>query len=131
MLWRPEYFAAKPQLVIKGGFPAWGVTGDPNASIDSAEPLVLGPQYGALGAAASDLSVLFSNAAAIAESAPPVARRVVAVRDCRTIRSHDLVRHGAIGQVQVSSDGSRVTWNGESLTMDPVNDVPISRLHYW
>lgn len=131
VLWRPEYFAAKPQLVIKGGFPAWGVTGDPNASIDSAEPLVLGPQYGALGATASDLSVLFSNAAAVAESAPPVARRVVAVRDCRTVRAHDLVRHGAVGQVQVSDDGSRVTWNGEALTMDPVSSVPISRLHYW
>lgn len=131
VLWRPEYFAAKPQLVIKGGFPAWGVTGDPNASIDSAEPLVLGPQYGALGVVASDLSVLFSNAAAIAESASPVARRVVAVRDCRTIRAHDLVRHGAVGEVQVSNDGSSVTWNGESLTMDPVSSVPISRLHYW
>lgn len=131
VLWRPEYFAAKPQLVIKGGFPAWGVTGDPNASIDSAEPLVLGPQYGALGAVASDLSVLFSNAAAVAESAPPVSRRVVAVRDCRTIRSRDLVRHGAVGQVHVNVDGSEVTWNGESLTMDPVSSVPISRLHYW
>ncbi len=131
VLWRPEYFAAKPQLVIKGGFPAWGVTGDPNASIDSAEPLVLGPQYGALGATASDLSVLFSNTAAVAESAPPVARRVVAVRDCRTVRAHDLVRHGAGGQVQVSDDGSRVTWNGESLTMDPVSSTPISRLHFW
>jgi len=131
VLWRPEYFAAKPQLVIKGGFPAWGVTGDPNASIDSAEPLVLGPQYGALGAVASDLSVLFSNAAAVAESAPPVSRRVVAVRDCRTIRSHDLVRHGALGSVHVKDDGTAVTWNGESLTMDPVTSVPISRLHYW
>lgn len=131
VLWRPEYFAAKPQLVIKGGFPAWGVTGDPNASIDSAEPLVLGPQYGALGAAASDLSVLFSNAAAVAEGAPPVARRVVAVRNARTIRAHDLVRHGALGSVHVKDDGTEVTWNGESLTMDPVNSVPISRLHYW
>ena len=131
VLWRPEYFAAKPQLVIKGGFPAWGVTGDPNASIDSAEPLVLGPQYGALGATASDLSVLFSNAAAVAEGAPPVGRRVVAVRDCRTIRSHDLVRHGALGSVHVKDDGTSVTWNGEPLTMDPVSSVPISRLHYW
>ncbi len=70
VLWRPQYFAAKPQLVIKGGFPAWGVTGDPNASIDSAEPLVLGPQYGAHGAVPSDLAVLFSNQAAVAGRRP-------------------------------------------------------------
>ena len=131
VLWRPQYFAAKPQLVIKGGFPAWGVTGDPNASIDSAEPLVLGPQYGAHGAVPSDLAVLFSNAAAVAESVAPVSRRVVPVRDCRTVRASSLVRHGGLGQVRVSDDGSQVTLDGERLSMEPVHSVPISRLHYW
>ena len=131
VLWRPDFFAAKPQLVIKGGFPAWGVTGDPNASIDSAEPLVLGPQYGALGVVPSDLAVLFSNAAAVAESPAPVARRVVPVRDCRTVRASDLVRHVGVGEVRVRDDGSEVTWNGDRLTMDPVATVPISRLHFW
>jgi urease subunit alpha len=131
VLWRPEFFAAKPQLVLKSGFPAWGVTGDPNASIDSAEPLVLGPQYGALGAVASELSVLFSNAAAIAEGPAPVNRRVVAVRDCRSVRTSTLVRNNAVGQVDVADDGSSVRWNGDLLTMDPVSDVPVSRLHFW
>ena len=131
VLWRPELFAAKPQLVIKGGFPAWGVTGDPNASIDSAEPLVLGPQYGALGVVPSDISVTFSNGAAMAESRGPGSRRMVAVRDCRTVRASDLVRHGHVGTVHVDDDGGRVTWNGEPLAMDPVPSVPISRLHYW
>jgi urease subunit alpha len=131
VLWRPEAFAAKPTLVIKGGFPAWGVTGDPNATIDSAEPLVLGPQFGAMGAVPSDLSVLFSNQAAIDEGPANVARRVVPVRNCRTVRAHDLVRHGALGEVGVADDGSAVTFRGESLTMDPVTQVPISRLHFW
>jgi urease subunit alpha len=129
VLWRPELFAAKPQLVIKGGFPAWGVTGDPNATIDSAEPLVLGPQYGAFGVVPSDLSVLFSNAAATALS--PVARRIVPVKDCRSIRSSDLVRNGVLGRVSVSALGDRVEWNGQELTMAPVSHVPVSRLHYW
>jgi urease subunit alpha len=131
VMWRPEFFAAKPQLVLKSGFPAWGVTGDPNASIDSAEPLVLGPQYGALGAAASDLAVLFSNSAAIAEGSAPVNRRVVAVRDCRSIRSSRLVRNDSVGRVDVADDGSSVRWNGDLLTMDPVAEVPVSRLHFW
>lgn len=131
VLWRPEMFAAKPQLVLKGGFPAWGVVGDPNASIDSAEPLRLGPQFGALGVVPSDLSVLFSNAAAVAEGRSPVARRVVPVRECRTVRSTDLVRHGVVGDVAVAHDGSRVTWNGDALTMDPVTRTPLSRLNFW
>ncbi len=131
VLWRPESFAAKPQLVIKGGFPAWGVTGDPNASIDTAEPLVLGAQCGAYGVVASDLPVLFSNHAAVAQTASPVARRVVPVRGARTVRATDLVRGGVVGEVRVRADGSAVTWNGEPLTMAPVARVPISRMHYW
>ena len=49
VLWRPDHFGAKPQLVLKSGFPAYGVTGDPNAATDSCEPLVLGPQFGSYG----------------------------------------------------------------------------------
>jgi urease subunit alpha len=131
VLWRPELFAAKPQLVIKGGFPAWGVTGDPNATIDSAEPLVLGPQYGAHGVVPSDLSVLFSNQAAVAEGPAPVVRRVVPVQQCRSVRSSDLVRNGVVGEVHVADDGSHVEFAGERLGMDPVSSVPISRLHFW
>src|SRR5581483_9994285 len=59
VLWRPDHFGAKPELVLKAGFPAYGVTGDPNASIERAQPLVLGPQFGAHGATAADLSVAF------------------------------------------------------------------------
>ena len=43
VLWDPAWFGAKPTLVLKAGVPAWGATGDPNAAIDIAEPLVLGP----------------------------------------------------------------------------------------
>lgn len=131
VLWWPHAFAAKPQLIIKGGFPAWGVTGDPNATIDSAEPLVLGPQFGGVGAAPTDLSVLFSNAAAIAEGSTPVARRIVPVRDCRTVGNRDLIRHGVVGAVQVAPDGSRVCFDGEPIGMEPVEHLAISRLHFW
>lgn len=131
VLWRPELFSAKPQLVIKGGFPAWGMTGDPNASIDSAEPLVLGPQFGALADVAAEVSVLFSNSIAADATPPPGRHRVVPVRGCRDLRSVDLVRNGVVGRVEVEPDGSEVRWNGDPLHMDPVVEVPTSRLHFW
>ncbi|NEE58594.1 urease subunit alpha, partial [Streptomyces sp. SID8455] len=86
----PPFFGAKPQMVLKNGFPAYGVTGDPNAATDACEPLVLGPLFGAHGAAPADLSVAFvSRAAAEAESfggpRDPLMtrRRRVAVRGTR------------------------------------------------
>jgi len=131
VLWRPELFSAKPSLVIKGGMPAWGMTGDPNASIDSAEPIVLGPQFGALGAVAADISVLFSNEHAAAQTPAPGRRRIVPVRGCRDLTSGDLVRNGLTGRVDVDPDGREVRWNGAPVTMAPVDSVPTSRLHFW
>ena len=132
VLWRPEQFAAKPHLVLKSGFPTWGQTGDPNASIDAAEPLQLAEQFGAHGAAPADLSFLLSNAVALAEGPPPISRRAIAVRDCRTVRSTDLIRHGVLGQIEVpASPGLPVRWQGQALTMEPVTHTPLSRLHFW
>jgi urease subunit alpha len=136
VLWQPERFAATPQLILKSGFPTWGQTGDPNASIDSAEPLITAEQFGAYAAAPSDLSFLLSNAVAIAEGPPPTHRRALAVRGCRSVRNADMIRHGESGPVEVvTSLGSNpqpvVRWRGEELTMQPVEHTPLSRLHFW
>jgi urease subunit alpha len=130
VLWHPMEFAAKPRLVLKAGFPAWGAVGDPNASIPSAEPLVLGEQFGALGATASDLSFLLTNEAALAETPLPGARRGVAVRGCRSVRTSHLIRNGVLGSVSVDPRYNEVRFNGQPLTMQPVSSAPLSRLHF-
>jgi len=39
VLWKPSFFGAKPELVVKGGAIAWANMGDPNASIPTPEPV--------------------------------------------------------------------------------------------
>lgn len=39
VLWKPAFFGAKPEMVIKGGVIAWANMGDPNASIPTPEPV--------------------------------------------------------------------------------------------
>lgn len=134
VLWEPQRFAAKPWLVLKAGFPAWGVSGDPNASIPDAEPVQVIEQFGALGAAPGDLSRVITNEAAVADGALTDvlgSRQCIAVRDCRSVRGRDMLRHGVLGKVQVSPDGSRVTFDDLPLQGQPVAQVPISRLHFW
>ena len=72
-----------------------------------------------------------NHSEAIAQGPAPMARRAIATSNCRTVRSRDLVRHSAPGEVRVSPQGDVVTWNGETLTLDPVRRVPLSRLHFW
>lgn len=131
VLWRPHSFAAKPALVIKGGIPAWGPLGDPNASIDVCEPLRYGPQFGGHGAAAAQLSVLFTNAAADESSQSfPTRRRRVPVRGTRSVRLSDLVRNNRRATVRVDPVSADVTMDGEPLRFEPVRSAPLQRLYF-
>ncbi|MEW2545585.1 urease subunit alpha [Streptomyces sp. NPDC047002] len=132
VLWQPGSFGAKPQLVLKSGFPAYGVTGDPGAATDDCQPLVLGPQFGAHGAAPADLSVAFVSgaAAALGTDLMPTRRRRVAVRGTRGIGPADLVRNTRTGDVRVDASTGRVTLDGDPVRAEPVESVPLNRLYF-
>ncbi|MFG2436273.1 urease subunit alpha [Streptomyces sp. NPDC048508] len=137
VLWRPPFFGAKPQMVIKNGFPAYGVTGDPNAATDTCEPLVLGPLFGAHGAAPAELSVAFvSRAAADAGPCGPpngtwaTRRRRVAVRGTRGIGPADMVRNARLGQVDVDARSGLVTLDGDPVRSAPAREISLNRLYF-
>ena len=131
VLWEPAWFGAKPTLVLKAGVPAWGVTGDPNAAIDIAEPLVLGPQFGGCGATPAELSVMFVAQAALDAGADlPGVRRRVPVRGTRSLGPGSMTRHGRLGQVRVDPATGRTTLDDELLFVEPADSVPLSRLYF-
>lgn len=130
VLWQPKYFGAKPQIVLKSGFPAFGVTGDPNATIDNCEPLVLGPQFGAHGATPADLSLAFVSAACADTDRLPTRRRRVPVRNTRNIGLANMIRNTRQAQVHVDSTSARVTLDGELLESPPADSVALSRLYF-
>jgi len=131
VLWRPGLFAAKPELVLKAGIPAWGPLGDPNASIDTCEPRRYGPQFGAYGAAPPQLAVLFTNASADERTEPfPTRRRRVPVRGTRTVRQTDMVRNDRRAVVRVDPRTAQVSMDGRPLSFTPVASAPLSRLYF-
>ncbi|MER5530546.1 urease subunit alpha [Streptomyces sp. NPDC002677] len=132
VLWSPDYFGAKPQLVLKSGFPAYGVTGDPNAATDTCEPLVLGPQFGAHGATPADISVAFVAQAALDQGndTMPTRRRRVAVRGTRGIGPADLRLNSRTGAVDVDRRTGLVTLDGEPLRSEPADSVSLNRLYF-
>ncbi|MEE1767946.1 urease subunit alpha [Streptomyces sp. JV185] len=132
VLWRPEFFGAKPQLVLKSGFPAYGVTGDPNAATDTCEPLVLGPQFGAYGATPADISVAFVSQAAtqLGADSMPTRRRRVGVRGTRGIGPGDLIHNSRTGEVAVDARSGLVTLDGDPLRSEPAESVSLNRLYF-
>ena len=129
VLWEPAWFGAKPSMVLKSGFPAWGLTGDPNATVDRAEPLVYGPQFGGHGATPADLSIALVNQSCDSDSLG-LRRRAVPVQHCRGIGLADMVANSTIGETVVDSRGESVTFNGQRLETPAVDSVSLSRLYF-
>ena len=49
VLWKPAFFGVKPEIILKGGFIAWSVMGDANASIPTRSRVTYRPMFGAFG----------------------------------------------------------------------------------
>ncbi len=65
VLWRPEVFGVKPQLVIKNGFVVWAPVGSGNDSTRLGQPQIYRPMFGAQGLAPASLDVAFVAQAAL------------------------------------------------------------------
>ena len=122
MLWHPAWFGAKPAYVLKAGLPAWAAVGDPNAAIDTAQPLVLGPQFAGSGAAPADVSVVFVTPPRRPRSgdAVPTRRRRVAVRGTRAVGLASMLGGNArTGDVRVDPGPGASPWTARCSRRTP------------
>jgi urease subunit alpha len=132
VLWEPGWFAVKPFLVLKAGFPTWGAVGEPNATTAFAQPTQVAAQIGGIGSAPARVSVAFTSAAALRSGGAaelPTSKRRVAVAGNRTIGAHDMVRNTRVAAVRVDPATHAVTVDGEIVQTPPVRAVPLSALH--
>ncbi|MCD6726760.1 MAG: urease subunit alpha [Solirubrobacteraceae bacterium] len=132
VLWEPKFFGIKPDVVFKGGFPAWSVMGESNASLMTCEPLLYRPQWGAYGPACQDLSVTFTAQAAIDEGVDErwgLRKRLVAARGTRHLAKGDLLHNSAVPTISVDPETYRVEVDGELCTCEPIERVALGRLY--
>lgn len=133
VLWRPAFFGAKPELVLKGGFIAWAQMGDANASIPTPEPVRMRPMFGALGKAAAKTSMAFvsqtAEAAGIARQYG-LEKHVVAVRGCRGLGKKDMRLNDALPRLEVNPETYEVRADGQLLTCEPAKVLPLAQRYF-
>jgi len=132
VLWEPKFFGIKPEVVFKGGFPAWSVMGESNASLMTCEPLLYRPQWGAYGPACQALSVTFMAQAAIDDGAPErwgLRTRCLGTRNTRGLSKRDMLWNDATPRVEVDPETYRVQVDGEPCTCQPMERVPLGQLY--
>src|SRR6266487_6176679 len=133
VLWKPEFFGVKPELVIKGGYVAWGALGDGNASIPQSQPVLYGPHWGGQGVAAASLSANFVSAAAVAgEFRRHVRsrRRAFAVTGTREVGKQHMLYNQANPRIEIDPRTVEIRIDGAPLPPLPDDDLPLNRRYF-
>ncbi len=130
VVWRPAFFGIKPELVIKGGFIAWGAMGDSAASLMTCEPLMLRPQWGAFGRAKQALSACFVHPSAIEDGLGAqlgLHKALLPASGTRGLRKSDMLRNDACPEMRVDPQTFDVYVDGVLATCEPAAEVPLAR----
>jgi urease subunit alpha len=130
VVWRPAFFGIKPELVIKGGFIAWGAMGDSAASLMTCEPMLMRPQWGAYGLAKQGLSACFVHPLAIeADLGASLGMRkmLLPARGTRTLSKADMLWNDACPTIRVDPQTFDVFVDGELATCEPAKVLPLAQ----
>ena len=133
VLWRPEFFGVKPEMVLKGGFIAWAQMGDANASIPTPQPVLMRPMFGAFGRATEAISLAFVSQASLEQNVASryrIGKTLVAVRGCRTLGKSDMKLNDALPAITVDPETYEVTADGEILRSTPATVLPLAQRYF-
>ena len=133
-LWKPGFFAVKPELVLKGGTIVWAQMGDANASIPTPQPVHGRPMFASFGGAVAPSCLTFiSQAAADAD----LVRRLGLKTPCAPVQN---TRSGigkaamklntATPRMEVDPQTYEVFADGQLLTCEPAAVLPMAQRYF-
>ncbi|MEJ0005798.1 MAG: urease subunit alpha [Steroidobacteraceae bacterium] len=133
VLWSPAFFAAKPDMVLKGGMIAAAPMGDPNASIPTPQPVHYRAMFGGIGRGAANSALTFVSKAFVDAAGPQrlgLARMAVAVSQTRSIGKSDMVLNNAMPDIAVDAETYEVHADGVLLTCEPAQVLPLAQRYF-
>lgn len=133
VLWEPQFFGAKPKMVIKGGMINWANMGDPNASLPTPQPMYYREMFGSFGPALQKSSISFVSHAAIQNNIKEkygLMKRVMAVKGCRQITKSDMVLNGGTPRIEIDNETFEVRVNGKTVKIPAADKFAMAQL-YW
>ena len=133
VLWKPAFFAAKPSLIIKGGFIAAAPMGDPNASIPTPQPVHYRPMFGAFGRAKYKTSLTFVSQSSLKSGALEkleLKKRLYGVKGTRSINKNDMIHNSYQPSIEVDAQTYQVRADGELLVCEPAVELPLAQRYF-
>ena len=133
VLWSPAFFGVKPDMVILGGSIACAQMGDPNASIPTPQPVYSREMFGAFGRSVEQSTVSFISQAAQTEGIQQkygLSKQTLPVQNTREIGKSDLKLNTATPAIEVNPETYEVRADGELLTCQPAEIVPMAQRYF-
>lgn len=133
VLWEPQFFGVKPELIIKGGQMVHGIVGDPNASIPTPQPRWYRKAFGAYGMAVHESSITFISQAALRGGVSRqlgLKKIIRAVRNIRDVQKSDLKFNGETPKLSVDPETYEVRVNDEVISCEPQNELPLAQRYF-
>jgi urease subunit alpha len=133
VLWQPQFFGVKPELVLKGGMIASANMGDPNASIPTPQPTFYRNQFAAHGRARYATSVTFISQAAFDYGLVAklnLQKRLVPVSKTRNISKRDLLWNDTLPKIEVDPETYTVKADGRELRCEPAVVLPMAQRYF-
>jgi urease subunit alpha len=133
VLWKPQFFGAKPDLIIKGGMIAAAPMGDPNASIPTPQPVHYRPMFGALGGSRHATSMSFVSKASFKAgigSQLGLKSMLGVTKGCRTVTKKDMILNDYMPTIEVDSQTYEVRADGQLLTCEPASVLPLAQRYF-
>lgn len=133
VIWDPKFFGAKPEMTLKNGMVAQSIMGDPNATIPTPQPMIYRSMFGAFGKGLSHSSITFVSQAAYDNNIKEklgLEKMVLPVHGIRELTKKDMKLNTATPKIDVDPQTYEVKIDGEVLTCDPVDEVPIGQRYF-
>lgn len=133
VMYQTPFFAAKPKMIFKGGFIAWSIMGDPNASIPTPEPVYYRPMFGAMGKAVKRTSLTLSSKAAVnlgVREKLGLEKVLHPVHNCRNIGKKDMVWNDKTPEITIDPETYEVKLDGKIATVDPAKELSLAQRYF-
>ncbi|MBM4765430.1 urease subunit alpha [Bacillus sp. B15-48] len=133
VLWSPKFFGVKPEMVLKNGMVVTALMGDANASIPTPQPYIYRPMFAQYGKALAKSSITFLSQAAYDDGVHEklgLERMILPVGGIRTLSKKDMKLNDQTPEITVDPQTYEVRVNGELLTCEPVDTVPMGQRYF-
>lgn len=133
VLWSPQFFGVKPNMLLKNGMIAYSLMGDPNASIPTPQPIMYRPMFGAFGKAIQKNSITFVSKIAYelgVHKRLGLGKMVFPVSGTRNLTKKDMKFNSETPELSVDPQTYEVKVDGQLITCEPAEVLPLAQRYF-